>query len=110
MNSPESRDRVTAIVILVLTFLSNFIFLIFAFIVSLTKSACSAGCSVLAYDIGVQIAWIGPGFVTVLTLIFTLQKLYKRESATTIALIGLGGAYGASLLGAGISFIVIAMG
>ena len=110
MATPETRDRITAIVILVLTFLSSFIFFVFAVIVALTKSACTSGCNVTVYDIGGGLTWIGPGIVTLVSLFFTIKKLYKRESATTYALIGLGGAYGASLLGVAISFIDIAVG
>ena len=110
MANPETRDRVTAIIILVLTFLSSFIFFVFGIIVALTKSACTGGCNVVVYDIGAGLTWIGPGIVTILSLIFTIRKLYKRESATTVALIGLGGAYGASLLGVAISFIDISVG
>ncbi|MEY4532855.1 MAG: hypothetical protein RI926_624 [Actinomycetota bacterium] len=110
MATPETRDRVTAIILLVLTFLSSFIFFVFALIVGLTKSACTGGCNEVVYDFGAQLTWIGPGIMTILSLVLTIQKLYKRESATTIALIGLGGAYGASLLGVAISFIDIAVG
>lgn len=110
MATPETRDRVTAIILLVLTFLSSLIFFVFAIIVGLTKSACVGGCNEVVYDIGAQLTWIGPGIMTILSLVFTIKKLYKRESATTIALIGLGGAYGASLLGVAISFIDIAVG
>ena len=110
MATPETRDRITAIVVLVLTFLSIFIFFVLAIIVGLTKSACVGGCNEMVYDFGAQLTWIGPGIVTLVSLFFTIQKLYKRESATTYALIGLGGAYGASLLGVAISFIDIAVG
>jgi hypothetical protein len=110
MATPETRDRVTAIILLVITFLSSFVFFMFAIIVALTKSACTGGCNAVVYDIGAGLTWIGPGIVTLISLFFTIRLIAQKKPATTMALIGLGGAYGASLLGVAISFIDIAVG
>ena len=110
MATPETRDRITAIIILVLTFLSSFIFFVFAIIVALTQSACTGGCNVVVYDIGAGLTWIGPAIVTLISLFFTIRLIAQKKPATTMALIGLGGSYGASLLGVAISFIDIAVG
>ena len=110
MATPETRDRVTAVILLGITFLSSFVFFMFAIIVALTKSACTGSCSPLIFDIGAGMTFIGPGIVTLISLFFTIRLIAQKKPATTMALIGLGGAYGASLLGVAISFIDIAVG
>jgi hypothetical protein len=104
------KSNITSIVLLVVSVLSAVVLFVPALLLAMVSDSCSAeSCNMVVFTVGYYIAVFGPGITTLLGLIFTIRAMVQKKDAVTYALIGLGGTYGAFMLGLAITFIVASM-
>jgi len=99
------KTNITSIVLLVLTVLSALVLFVPALLLAMVSDSCNSSCNMVVFTLGFYIAVIGPGLVAVTGTVFTIIKMVKKQDAVSTALIGLGGTYGAFMLGLAITFI-----
>lgn len=103
------KSTTLSIVLLVVSVLSALVLFVPALMLALVSDSCSAEtCNMAVFNIGFYIAVAGPAISTLLGLVFTIRALVQKKDAVNFALIGLGGTYGAFMLGVAITFIVVA--
>ncbi|MDH6423375.1 hypothetical protein [Aurantimicrobium minutum] len=103
------KSTTLSIVLLVVSVLSTLVLFIPALFLAMVSDSCSANtCNMTVFSIGFYIAVAGPAISTLLGLVFTIRALVQKKDAVNFALIGLGGTYGAFMLGVAITFIVAA--
>ena len=103
------KSTTLSIVLLVVSVLSALVLFIPALFLAMVSDSCSAEtCNMTVFNIGFYIAVAGPAISTILGLVFTIRALVQKKDAVNFALIGLGGTYGAFMLGVAITFIVAA--
>ena len=103
------KSTITSIVLLVVSVLSAVVLFVPALFLAMVSDSCNSGCNMVVFTAGFYIAVLGPGISTILGLIFTIRAMVQKKDAVTFALIGLGGTYGAFMLGLAITFIVASM-
>ena len=101
----SKKTNTTSIVLLVVTVLSALVLFVPALMLSMTSDSCNNNCNMAVFNIGLYIAVVGPALVTLTSLVFTIIKMVKKRDAVSTALIGLGGTYGAFMLGLAVVFI-----
>ena len=99
------KTNITSIVLLVITVLSALVLFVPALLLSMVSDSCNSGCNMVVFTLGFYIAVLGPGLITITGTVFTIIKMVKKQDAVSTALIGLGGTYGAFMLGLAITFI-----
>ena len=103
------KSTTLSIVLLVVSVISALVLFVPALMLALVSDSCSADtCNMAVFNIGFYIAVAGPAISTLLGLVFTIRALVQKKDAVNFALIGLGGTYGAFMLGVAITFIVAA--
>ncbi len=96
---------------MVISVLSAIILFVPALLLSMASDSCGAtSCNMTVFELGFYIAVFGPAIVTILGIIFSIRALVKKQSGLNYALIGMGGTYGAFLLGVAIIFITASAG
>lgn len=107
--SASKKSNITSIVLLVVSVLSALVLFVPALFLSMVSDSCSAEtCNMTVFTAGYYIAVCGPAIATILGMIFTIRAIVQKNDAVNFALIGLGGTYGAFMLGVAITFIVVA--
>lgn len=103
-------SKITSIVLLVVAVLSDLVLFVPALMLAMVSDSCSPDtCNMAVFNLGFYIAVAGPTLVTLTGIVFTVIKLVKKQDAVTYALIGLGGTYGAFMLGLAITFITVSL-
>ena len=103
-------SNITSIVLLVVAVLSDLVLFVPALMLAMVSDSCSPDtCNMAVFTLGYYIAVAGPTLVTLTGIVFTVIKLVKKQDAVTYALIGLGGTYGAFMLGLAITFITVSL-
>lgn len=104
------KTNITSIVLLVVSVISAVVLFVPALFLAMVSDSCSPEtCNMTVFEVGYYIAVAGPAISTLLGLIFTIRALVQKKDAVNFALIGLGGTYGAFMLGVAITFIVASM-
>lgn len=101
----SKKTNITSIVLLVVTVLSALVLFVPSLMLAMVSDSCSSGCNMAVFTLGYYIAVIGTPLVAVTGIVFTIIKMVKKQDAVSFALIGLGGTYGAFMLGLAITFI-----
>ncbi|MDF9809420.1 hypothetical protein M2116_000357 [Aurantimicrobium minutum] len=101
----SKKTNITSIVLLVVTVLSALVLFVPSLMLAMVSDSCSSCCNMAVFTLGYYIAVIGTPLVAVTGVIFTIIKMVKKQDAVSFALIGLGGTYGAFMLGLAITFI-----
>ena len=96
-----------AIVILLLTFVLVLILGVPGLMLAMASDGCREGCPLVILEAGFYIALIGPAVVFLTGLVFSIIAMVRKQGPLKPALIGLGGSFGAFLLGVGITFLAI---
>lgn len=108
MTATKKSNTIT-IVLLVISVLSVLVLFIPALMLAMVSDSCSPEtCLMPVFELGFYIAVAGPAITTLLGLIFSIRAMVQKKDAVTYALIGLGGTYGAFMLGVALTFIVVA--
>ena len=103
-------SKITSIVLLLVAVLSDLVLFVPALMLAMVSDSCSHDtCNMAVFTLGYYIAVAGPALVTLTGIVFTVIKLVKKQDAVTYALIGLGGTYGAFMLGLAITFIPVSL-
>ena len=105
----SKKTNITSIVLLVITVLSALVLFVPSLMLAMVSDSCSSGCNMTVFTLGFYIAVIGTPLVAVTGVVFTIIKMVKKQDAVSFALIGLGGTYGAFMLGLAITFITASM-
>lgn len=106
MKSPVA-NRVTTIVLLVVALISDIILFVPALMLAMASDGCGSSCNMVVLGFGYYLAVAGPILVTITGIVFAIIKMVKKQDAISAALIGLGGTYGAFVLGMAIVFITV---
>jgi hypothetical protein len=101
----NKKTNITSIVLLVVTVLSALVLFVPALLLAMVSDSCNSSCNMAVFTLGFYIAVAGPALVAVTGIVFTIIKMVKKQDAVSTALIGLGGTYGAFMLGLAITFI-----
>ena len=101
----SKKTNITSIVLLVVAVLSALVLFLPSLMLAMVSDSCSSGCNMAVFTLGYYIAVIGTPLVAVTGVVFTIIKMVKKQDAVSFALIGLGGTYGAFMLGLAITFI-----
>ena len=105
------KANIISIVLMVISVLSVIGLFVPALLLSMVSDSCGPeNCSMVVFNIGFYIAVAGPAISTLLGLLFTIKALIQKKDPLNFALIGLGGTYGAFMLGLAITFIVTSLG
>ncbi|AXE55236.1 hypothetical protein [Aurantimicrobium sp. MWH-Uga1] len=103
-------SNITSIVLLVVAVLSDLVLFVPALMLAMVSDNCGPdSCNMAVFTLGYYIAVAGPTLVTITGIVFTVRQLIKKQDAVTYALIGLGGTYGAFMLGLAITFITVSL-
>lgn len=103
-------SNITSIVLLVVAVLSDLVLFVPALMLAMVSDSCGPdSCNMAVFTLGYYIAVAGPTLVTITGIVFTVRQLIKKQDAVTYALIGLGGTYGAFMLGLAITFITVSL-
>ena len=105
----SKKTNITSIVLLVVTVLSALVLFLPSLMLAMVSDSCSSGCNMAVFTLGYYIAVIGTPLVAVTGVVFTIIKMVKKQDAVSFALIGLGGTYGAFMLGLAITFITVSL-
>lgn len=105
----SKKSNITSIVLLVVTVISALVLFIPSLFLAMVSDGCSSGCNIAVFTLGYYIAVIGTPLVAVTSCLFTILKMLKKQDGVNIALIGLGGTYGAFMLGLAITFITVSI-
>ncbi|MDH6532033.1 putative membrane protein [Aurantimicrobium minutum] len=108
MKSPVA-NRVTTIVLLVVALISDVVLFVPALMLAMASDGCSTSCNMVVFGLGYYLAVAGPILVTLTGIVFSIIKMVKKQDAITTALIGIGGTYGAFVLGLAIVFITVTL-
>jgi hypothetical protein len=108
MKSPVA-NRVTTIVLLVVALISVVILFVPALMLAMASDGCSSSCNMPVFTIGYYLAVAGPLLVALTGTVFAIIKMVKKQDAISTALIGLGGTYGAFVLGLAIVFLTVTL-
>ena len=101
----SKKTTIISIVLLVVTALSVLVLFVPALMLAMVSDSCNNSCNVAIFTLGFYISVAGPALVALTGIIFTIIQLVKKKDAVSTALIGLGGTYGAFMLGVAIAFI-----
>jgi hypothetical protein len=101
----SKKTNITSIVLLLVTVLSALVLFVPSLMLAMVSDSCSSGCNMAVFTLGFYIAVIGTPLVAVTGVVFTIIKMVKKQDAVSFALIGLGGTYGAFMLGLAVVFI-----
>ncbi len=108
--SATKGSNITSIVLMVIAVLSDLVLFVPALMLAMVSDSCNPEtCNMAVFTLGFYIAVAGPTLVTLTGIVFTVRKLVKKQDAVTYALIGLGGTYGAFMLGLAITFITASL-
>ena len=103
-------SNITSSVWLVVAVLSDLVLFVPALMLAMVSDSCGPdSCNMAVFTLGYYIAVAGPTLVTITGIVFTVRQLIKKQDAVTYALIGLGGTYGAFMLGLAITFITVSL-
>lgn len=106
MKSPVA-NRVITIALLVVALVSVVVLFVPALMLAMASDGCSSSCNMAVFSIGYYLAVAGPLLVALTGTVFAIIKMVKRQDAISVALIGVGGTYGAFVLGLAIVFITV---
>ena len=101
----SKKTNITSIILLIATVLSALLLFIPSLMLAMVSDSCGSGCNMAVFTLGYYIAVFGTPLVAVTGIVFTIIKMVKKQDAVSYALIGLGGTYGAFMLGLAITFI-----
>jgi hypothetical protein len=76
-----------------------------AVFLTMASTGCREGCPMPVVISGIWIAVIAPSVVFVISLVVSIVKFVKHESAVKMAVIGLLGSFGAFWLGVALVFL-----
>ena len=101
----SKKTNITSIVLMVVTVLSALVLFVPSLMLAMVSDSCGSSCNMTIFTLGFYIAVFGTPLVAVTGVVFTIIKMVKKQDAVSFALIGLGGTYGAFMLGLAITFI-----
>ena len=105
----SKKTNITSIVLLVVTVLSALVLFVPSLMLAMVSDSCSSGCNMAVFTLGYYIAVFGTPLAAITGVVFTIIKMVKKQDAVSFALIGLGGTYGAFMLGIAITFITVSL-
>ena len=105
----SKKTNITSIVLLVVTVLSALVLFVPALMLAMVSDSCSSSCNMTVFTLGYYIAVFGTPLVAITGVVFTIIKMVQKQDAVSFALIGLGGTYGAFMLGLAITFITVSL-
>lgn len=105
----SKKTNITSIVLLVVTVLSALVLFVPSLMLAMVSDSCSSGCNMAVFTLGYYIAVFGTPLVAITGVVFTIIKMVKKQDAVSFALIGLGGTYGAFMLGLALTFITASL-
>lgn len=101
----SKKTNITSIILLIATVLSALLLFVPSLMLAMVSDSCGSGCNMAVFTLGYYIAVVGTPAVALTGIVFTIIKMVKKQDAVSYALIGLGGTYGAFMLGLAITFI-----
>ena len=101
----SKKTNITSIVLMVVTVLSALVLFVPSLMLAMVSDSCGSSCNMTIFTLGFYIAVFGTPLVAVTGVVFSIIKMVKKQDAVSFALIGLGGTYGAFMLGLAITFI-----
>ena len=105
----SKKTNITSIVLMVVTVLSSLVLFVPSLMLAMVSDSCGSSCNMTIFTLGFYIAVFGTPLVAVTGVVFTIIKMVKKQDAVSFALIGLGGTYGAFMLGLAITFITASL-
>ena len=105
----SKKTNITSIVLLVVTVLSALVLFVPSLMLAMVSDSCSSGCNMGVLNLAYYIAVFGTPLAAITGVVFTIIKMVKKQDAVSFALIGLGGTYGAFMLGLAITFITASL-
>lgn len=106
---PSTKSTVISISVLVVALISDVVLFVPALMLAMASDGCSSSCNMVVFGLGYYLAVAGPVLVTLTGIVFSIIKMVKKQDAISTALIGLGGTYGAFVLGLAIVFITVTL-